>query len=171
MSSNGSEGGRVPRVGRASLRATEAGFGITGSPASRLGLEHVDGGGRGRRDAAASPSPASLSFAETVKRRQASVVACDGDEEEGAEEEEEEESEVEEVAAPKLKRPARGLPPLPPSASNWPPKGTKTWSTGQRTQIMLLGTWALGDGCVKTAVPTAVVVLMYCNLRPTWCVF
>ena len=82
MVSNESETGRPSRKEKASLRATEAGFRITDSPASR---QEKQDGGCPRRSAAAAPE--SLSFADLVERRQADIVRLDG-EEEGDEEEE-----------------------------------------------------------------------------------
>ena len=84
MASNESEAGRPSRKGKASLRATEAGFQITDSPASSRQEKKQDGGCP-RRSAAAAPE--SLSFADLVERRQADIVRLDG-EEEGDEEEE-----------------------------------------------------------------------------------
>ena len=83
MASNESEACRPSRKGKASLRATEAGFQITDSPASRQ--EKKQDGGCPRRSAAAAPE--SLSFAGAVERKQADIVRLDG-EEEGDEEEE-----------------------------------------------------------------------------------
>ena len=76
MASNESETGRPSRKEKASLRATEAGFRITDSPASR---QEKQDGGCPRRSAAAAPE--SLSFADLVERRQADIVRLDGEEE------------------------------------------------------------------------------------------
>ena len=83
MASNESETGRPARKGKASLRATEAGFRITDSSASRQ--EKKQDGGCPRRSAAAAPE--SLCFADAVERSQADIVCLDC-EEEGDEEEE-----------------------------------------------------------------------------------
>ena len=129
MASNESETGRPARKGKASLRATEAGFQITDSPASRQ--EKKQDGGCPRRSAAAAPE--NLSFADAVKRRQADI------EEEG---DEEEESVAEEVGGKQQGngKGGQGLPPRAPKQRlHWPPKGSKTWSTGQRVRILTLG--------------------------------
>ena len=91
MASNESETGRPARKGKASLRATEAGFQITDSPASRQ--EKKQDGGCPRRSAAAAPE--NFSFANAVERRQADIVRLDGEEE--GDEEKESELEREEV--------------------------------------------------------------------------
>ena len=83
MALNESETGRPARKGKASLRATEAGFQITDSPDSRQ--EKKQDGGCPRSSAAAAPE--NLSFADAVERRQADIVRLDG-EEEGDEEKE-----------------------------------------------------------------------------------
>ena len=129
MASNESETGRPSTKGKASLRATETGFRITDSPASRQ--EKKQDGGCPRRSAAATPE--SLSFADLVKRRQADI------EEEG---DEEEESVAEEVGGKQQGngKGGQGLPPRAPKQRlHWPPKGSKTWSTGQRVRILTLG--------------------------------
>ena len=135
MASNESETGRPCRKGKASLRATEAGFRITDSPASRQ--EKKQDGGCPRRSAAAAPE--SLSFADAVERRQADIVRLDGEEE--GDEEEESELEAEEVVD-KQQGSGKGGEGISPRALkqrlHWPPKGSKTWSTGQRVRILTL---------------------------------
>ena len=128
MASNKSETGRPSRKGKASLRATEAGFQITDSPASRQ--EKKQDGGCPRRSAAAAPE--SLSFADAVERRQADVVRLDG-EEDG--DEEESELEAEEVVDNQQGsgKGGEGLSPRAPKQRlPWPPKGSKTWSTARQ---------------------------------------
>ena len=136
MASNESETGRLARKGKASLRATEAGFQITDSPASRQ--EKKQDGGCPRRSAAAAPE--SLSFADAVERRQADIVRLDCEEE--GDEEEESKLEREEVVDKRQGsgEDGEGLPPRAPKKRlHWPPKGSKTWSTGQRVRILTLG--------------------------------
>ena len=128
MASNESETGRPSRKGKASLRATEAGFRITDSPASRQ--EKKQDVGCPRRSAAAAPE--SLSFADAVERRQADIVRLDG-KEEG--DEEESELEAEEVVDKQQGsgKGGEGLPPRAPRERlHWPPKGSKTWSTARQ---------------------------------------
>ena len=130
MASNESETGRPARKGKASLRATEAGFQITDSPASRQ--EKKQDGGCPRRSAAAAPE--SLSFADAVERRQADIVRLLDDEEEG-DEEAESELEAEEVVDKRQGsgKGGEGLPPRAPKQRlHWPPKGSKTWSTARQ---------------------------------------
>ena len=79
MASNESEAGRPSRKGKASLRATEASFQITDSPASASRQEKKKDGGCPRHSAAAAAE--SLSFADAVERRQADIVRLDGEEE------------------------------------------------------------------------------------------
>ena len=123
MASNESETGRPSRKGKASLRATEAGFRITDSPASRQ--EKKQDVGCPRRSAAAAPE--SLSFADLAERRQADIVRLEG-EEEG---DEEEESVAEEVGDKQQGsgKGGEGLPlRVPKQRLHWPRKGSKTWS-------------------------------------------
>ena len=80
----------LPGRGRLACRATEAGFQITDSPASR---QEKQDGGCPRRSAAAAPE--NLSFADAVERRQADIVRLDGEDE--GDEEKESELEREEV--------------------------------------------------------------------------
>ena len=130
MASNESETGRPSRKGKASLRATEAGFQITDSPASRQ--EKKQDGGCPRHSAAAAPE--SLSFADAVERRQADIVRLLDDEEEG-DEEAESELEAEEVVDKQQGsgKGGEGLPPIAPKQRlQWPPKGSKTWSTARQ---------------------------------------
>ena len=109
-------------------------FRITDSPASRQ--EKKQDGGCPRRSAAAAPE--SLSFADLVERRQADIVQLDG-EEEGDEEEESVAEEVGDKQQGSGKR-GDGLPPRAPKQRlHWPPKGSKTWSTGLRVRILTLG--------------------------------
>ena len=129
MASNESETGRPSRKGKASLRATEAGFQITDCPASRQ--EKKQDGGYPRRSAAAAPE--SLSFADAVERRQADIVRLDGKEE--GDEEEENELEAEEVVDKQQGsgKGGEGLPPRAPRERlHWPPKGSKTWTTARQ---------------------------------------
>ena len=91
MASNEREAGRPSRTGKASLRATEAGFQITDSPDSRQ--EKKQDGGCPRSSAAAAPE--NLSFADAVERRQADIARLDGEDE--GDEEKESELEREEV--------------------------------------------------------------------------
>ena len=138
MASNESETARPrpSRKGKASLRATEAGFQITDSPASRQ--EKKQDGGCPRRSSTAARE--SLSFADAVERRQADIVRLDGEEE--GDEEEESELETEEVVDKQQGsgKVREGLPPRAPKQRlHWPPKGQKTWSTGQRVRILTLG--------------------------------
>ena len=131
MASNESEAGRPSRKGKASLRATEAGFQITDSPASASRQEKKQDGGCPRRSAAAAPE--SLSFADAVERRQADIVRLDGEEE--GDEEEESELEAEEVVDKQQGsgKGGEGLPPRAPRERlHWPPKGSKTWSTARQ---------------------------------------
>ena len=126
MASNESETGGPSRKGKASLRATEAGFRITDSPASRQ--EKKLDGGCPRRSAAAAPE--SLSFADAVEHRQADIMRLDGEEE--GDEEQESELEAEEVVDKQQGsgKGGEGLPPIAPKQRlQWPPKGSKTWST------------------------------------------
>ena len=137
MASNESEAGRPSRKGKASLGATEAGFQITDSPASASRQEKKQDGGCPRRSAAAAPE--SLSFADAVERRQADIVRLDGEEE--GDEEKESELEREEVGDKRegSVEGGEGLPPRAPQKRlHWPPKGSKTWSTGQRVRILTL---------------------------------
>ena len=134
MASNESETGGPSRKGKASLRATEAGFRITDSPVSRQ--EKKRDGGCPQRSAAAAPE--SLCFADLVERRQADIVQLDG-EEEG---DEAEESVAEEVGDKQQGsgKGGEGLPPRAPKQRlHWPPKGSKTRSTGQRVRIFTPG--------------------------------
>ena len=136
MALNESETGRPATKGKASLRATEAGFRITDSPASRQ--EKKQDGGCPRRSAAAAPD--SLSVADAVERRQADIVRLDGEEE--GDEEKESELEREEMGDKRegSGEGGAGLPPRAPQKRlHWPPKGSKTWSTGQRVRILTLG--------------------------------
>ena len=133
MASNESEAGRPSRKGKASLRATEAGFQITDSPAFASRQKKRDGGCP-RRSAAAAPESA-----DAVERRQADIVRLDG---EGEGDEEESELEAEEVVDKQQGsgKGGEGLPPRTPKQRlHWPPKGSKTWDTGQRVPILTLG--------------------------------
>ena len=130
MASNESEAGRPSRKGKASLRATEAGFQITDSPASASRQEKKQDGGFPRHSAAAAPE--SLSFADEVERRQADIVRLDGEEEGDEEESELEAGEVVDKQQGSGKR-GDGLPPRAPKQRlHWPPKGSKTWSTARQ---------------------------------------
>ena len=76
----------------------------------------------------------------TVERRQADIVRLDGEEE--GDEEKESELEREEVGDKRegSVEGGEGLPPRAPQKRlHWPPKGSKTWSTGQRVRILTLG--------------------------------
>ena len=130
MASNESETGRLSRKGKASLRATEAGFQITDSPASRQ--EKKQDGGCPRRSTAAAPE--SLSFTDAVERRQADIVRLDGKEE--GDEEEESELEAGEVVDKQQGSGKGGRashPEHPESAyTDWPPKGSTIWSTARQ---------------------------------------
>ena len=115
---------------RDSLRATEAGFQITDSPASASRQEKKQDGGCPRRSAAAAPE--SLSFADAVERRQADIVRLDG-KEEGYEEESELEAEEVVDKQQGSDKGGEGLPPRAPRERlHWPPKGSKTWSTARQ---------------------------------------
>ena len=129
MASNESETGRPSTKGKASLRATETGFRITDSPASRQ--EKKQDGGCPRRSTAAAPE--SLSFTDAVERRQADIMRLDGEEE--GDEEEESELEAGEVVDKQQGsgKGGEGLPPRAPRERlHWPPKGSKTWSTARQ---------------------------------------
>ena len=128
MASNESEAGRPSRKGKASLRATEASFQITDSPASASRQEKKKDGGCPRHSAAAAPE--SLSFADAVERRQANIVRLDGEEEGDEEESELEAGEVVDKQQGSGKG-GEGLPPRAPRERlHWPPKGSEDLGHG-----------------------------------------
>ena len=125
MASNESEACRPSRKGKASLRATEAGFQITDSPAFASRQKKRDGGCP-RRSAAAAPESA-----DAVERRQADIVRLDGEEE--GDEEEESELEAGEVVDKQQGsgKGGEGLPPRAPRERlHWPPKGSEDLGHG-----------------------------------------
>ena len=115
MASNESEAGRK---GKASLRATEAGFQITDSPDSASRQEKKQDGGCPRRSAAAAPE--SLSFADAVERRQADIVRLGGEEEGDEEENELEAGEVVDKQQGSGKGGEGLLPRAPRERLHWP---------------------------------------------------
>ena len=129
MASNGNEMGRPSSKGKASLRATEAGFQITDSPASASREE----AGWWLSSALCCSSTRELVFRRRVERRQADIVRLGGEEE--GDEEGESELEAEEVVDKQQGsgKGGEGLPPRAPRERlHWPPKGSKTWSTARQ---------------------------------------